>query len=207
MREEKFYSVEDFRMRELVILAVLVSTLHVASLHKKTYAMYKCQENQDRHAVLSAEQFINEHHRHGYKFRFVSLDSRTVEKTMDPCEVILGITLEETECHISSPTPLKQCTTRGEALTTVTAKCNVTVSSIKGKATVMRYICDTEAASHETLVRKCPICPKLLPLHDPKGLKSVQTALQKFNKESSHASYFKLLEVGRISTQVTSFKL
>jgi len=77
---EKFYSVEDFRMRELVILAVLVSTLHVASLHKKTYAMYKCQENQDRHAVLAAEQFINEHHRHGYKFRFVSLDSRTAEK-------------------------------------------------------------------------------------------------------------------------------
>jgi len=29
---------------------------------------------------VAAEQFINEHHRHGYKFRFVSLDSRTAEK-------------------------------------------------------------------------------------------------------------------------------
>lgn len=57
------------------------------------------------------------------------------------------------------------------------------------------------------LVKTCPDCPSLLPLHEPKGLESVKTALQKFNKESNHASYFKLMEVGRISTQVTSFKL
>ncbi|KAK7127241.1 hypothetical protein R3I94_018430 [Phoxinus phoxinus] len=124
---------------------------------------------------------------------------------MYPCEVVLGITLEETECHITSPKPLDQCMTRSEAQTKVTAKCNVTVSSVRGKAAVKRYICDTEAAPHKILVAKCPDCPGLLPLHDPRGLESVQTALQKFNKESSHASYFKLLEVGRISTQWMSF--
>uniref|UniRef100_A0A671KPV4 Alpha-2-HS-glycoprotein-like n=1 Tax=Sinocyclocheilus anshuiensis TaxID=1608454 RepID=A0A671KPV4_9TELE len=145
--------------------------------------------------------FINDHHRHGYKFKFVSLDSRSAEEKTDPCEVVLGITLEETECHIVNPKPLDQCNTRMETQTKVTAKCNVTVSSVEGKAAVKRYICDTEPASHQILVTKCPDCPSLLPLHDPKALESVKTALQKFNKESDHKSYFKLMEVGRISTQ------
>ncbi|XDV21858.1 hypothetical protein PO909_026875 [Leuciscus waleckii] len=192
-------------MRELVILAALVSALHAASLHKDSDVGYKCQADQDKNATLAAERFINEHHRHGYKFKFVSLDSRSAEKKIDPCEVVLRITLEETECHITSPKPLDQCTTRSEAETKVTAKCNVTVSSFKGKASVESYICDTEAASHKILVTKCPDCPSLLPLHDPKGLESVQSALKKFNKDSSHASYFKLLEVGRIRTQWMSF--
>ncbi|XP_048024807.1 alpha-2-HS-glycoprotein 1 [Megalobrama amblycephala] len=187
-------------MRELVILAALVSALHAAILPTDSDVEYKCQEDQDKTATLAAERFINEHHRHGYKFKFVSQDSRSAEKT-DPCEVILGITLEETECHIVNPKPLDQCDTRMESETKVTAKCNVTVSSVEGKAAVKRYICDTEPASHEILVKTCPDCPSLLPLHEPKGLESVKTALQKFNKESNHASYFKLMEVGRISTQ------
>lgn len=39
-------------------------------------------------------------------------------------------------------------------------------------------------------------------MHDPQGLESVKAAIEKFNKESNQASYFKLLEVGRLSTQV-----
>ncbi|XP_067272423.1 alpha-2-HS-glycoprotein 1 [Pseudorasbora parva] len=188
-------------MRELVILAALVSALHAASLLADSDVEYKCQEDQDKTAALAAERFINDHHRHGYKFKFVSLDSRSAEKKIDPCEVILGITLEETECHIVDPKPLDECSARRETDTKVTAKCNVTVSSVERKAAVKRFICDTEPASHKILVTKCPDCPSLLPLHEPKGLESVQTALQKFNKESSHASYFKLMEVGRIRTQ------
>lgn len=67
-------------MRELVILAALVSALHAASLPTDSDVEYKCQEDQDKTATLAAEQFINEHHHHGYKFRFVSLDSRSAEK-------------------------------------------------------------------------------------------------------------------------------
>lgn len=57
-------------------------------------------------------------------------------------------------------------------------------------------------ASHELLVQQCPDCQALLPLHDPQGLETLKIALQKFNKESNQTSYFKLVEVGRISTQV-----
>uniref|UniRef100_A0A8C1TQD8 Alpha-2-HS-glycoprotein 1 n=1 Tax=Cyprinus carpio TaxID=7962 RepID=A0A8C1TQD8_CYPCA len=194
-----------FSMRKLVILAALVSALHVASLLTDTDVIYKCQEDQDNIATLAAERFINDHHHHGYKFKFVSLDSRSADKKTDLCEVIFGITLEETECHIVNPKPLDQCNTRMETETKVTAKCNVTVLSFEGKAIVACYICDTKPDSHEILVTKCPDCPILLPLNDPNGLESVKTALQKFNKESNHESYFKLLEVGRISTKRYGF--
>uniref|UniRef100_A0A8C2G9G2 Alpha-2-HS-glycoprotein 1 n=1 Tax=Cyprinus carpio TaxID=7962 RepID=A0A8C2G9G2_CYPCA len=150
-------------MKELVILAALVSALHAASLPTDTDVVYKCQEDQDKIATLEAESFINDHHRHGYKFKFVSLDSRSADEKTDPCGVILGITLEETECHIVNPKPLDQCNTRMETETKVTAKCNVTISSVDGKVAV-----------------------NLVPLHDPKALESVKTALQKFNKEFNH---------------------
>uniref|UniRef100_A0A9J7ZXC6 Alpha-2-HS-glycoprotein 1 n=1 Tax=Cyprinus carpio carpio TaxID=630221 RepID=A0A9J7ZXC6_CYPCA len=179
----------------------MVLALHVASLPTDTDVIYKCQEDQDNIATLAAVRFINDHHRHGYKFKFVSLDSRSADEKTDPCGVILGITLEETECHIVNPKPLDQCNTRMETETKVTAKCNVTVLSFEGKAIVACYICDTKPDSHEILVTKCPDCPILLPLNDPNGLESMKTALQKFNKESNHESYFKLLEVGRISTK------
>lgn len=188
-------------MRELVIVAALVSALYAASLPSASQVEYKCQEDQDNNVTRVAEQFINNHHRHGYKFKFVTLDSRTAEGKVDACEVVLRMTLKETECHIVNPKALDQCNIRSESETSVTAKCNVTVYSVEEKAAVKRYICDTEPASHELLVQKCPDCPALLPLHDPRGLETVKTALQKFNKESNQTSYFKLMEVGRISTQ------
>ncbi|KAI7789581.1 alpha-2-HS-glycoprotein 1 [Triplophysa rosa] len=188
-------------MRELVIVAALISALYAISLPPASEVEYKCQEDQDNNATRVAEQFINNHHRHGYKFKFVSLDSRTAEGKADACEVVLKMTLKETECHIVNPKPLDQCNIRSESETSVTAKCNVTIYSMEGKAAVKCYICGTEPASHELLVRQCPDCSALLPLHDPQGLETVKTALQKFNKESNQTSYFKLVEVGRISTQ------
>ncbi len=40
-----------------------------------------------------------------------------VSVQINPCEVILGITLEETECHIVNPKPLDQCNARTETET------------------------------------------------------------------------------------------
>ncbi|KTF91965.1 hypothetical protein cypCar_00026451, partial [Cyprinus carpio] len=89
----------------------------ILSLPTDTDVIYKCQEDQDNIATLAAVRFINDHHRHGYKFKFVSLDSRSADEKTDPCGVILGITLEETECHIVNPKPLDQCNTRMETET------------------------------------------------------------------------------------------
>ncbi|TRY54505.1 hypothetical protein DNTS_009214, partial [Danionella cerebrum] len=158
-------------MRELVLSVALVFAHHTGVLPKppESNLEYKCQEDQDANATLAAERFINEHHHHGYKFRFVAQDSRSVKEA------------------------------------TVTSKCNVTIVSVQGKAMVRSFICDTEPASDEALLKKCPDCPSLLPLHEPKALESVKVALDKFNKGSNHKSYFKLMEMGRISTQGQSY--
>lgn len=57
-------------------------------------------------------------------------------------------------------------------------------------------------ASKQQLATICPDCPSLLPLHDPKGLESVKAAIEEFNVKSEHDSYFKLMEVGRLTSQV-----
>ena len=54
----------------------------------------------------------------------------------------------------------------------------------------------------EELVKICPDCPSLIPLHDPEGLKSVRSAVQKFHDDSKPIHYFRLMEVGRMSSQV-----
>lgn len=90
MGEEVCFLVEDLlvvcSMRELVIVAALISALYAISLPPASEVEYKCQEDQDNNATRVAEQFINNHHRHGYKFKFVSLDGRTAEgKVSCPC--------------------------------------------------------------------------------------------------------------------------
>ncbi len=75
-------------MRELVILAALVSALHTASLPTGTDVQYKCQEDQDNIATLEAERFINDHHHYGYKFKFVLQDSRSAEKKVRFCDSV-----------------------------------------------------------------------------------------------------------------------
>lgn len=54
----------------------------------------------------------------------------------------------------------------------------------------------------EELARICPDCPSLMPLHDPQGLESVHKAVKKFNEEKKHDKHFRLMEIGRMSSQV-----
>ncbi len=75
-------------MKELVILSALISALHAASLPTGTDVQYKCQEDQDNIATLEAERFINDHQHYGYKFKFVSLDSRSAEKKVRLCDSV-----------------------------------------------------------------------------------------------------------------------
>uniref|UniRef100_A0A4W4HNE2 Cystatin fetuin-A-type domain-containing protein n=1 Tax=Electrophorus electricus TaxID=8005 RepID=A0A4W4HNE2_ELEEL len=178
-------------------LWALAALLQVLLTHTATIsASYACLEEQDTNATNEALHIINELHHHGYKFRLVSVDSRTAQEKADPCEVVLALTLEETKCHIVNPEPFTNCELRSEAETKVIAKCNVTMCGGEHPG-IKKYTCDTEPA----LLHICPDCPILLPLHDPKGLESVKAALEMFNSESNHTSYFKLLEVGRITSQ------
>ncbi|XP_023998696.1 alpha-2-HS-glycoprotein 1 [Salvelinus sp. IW2-2015] len=80
----------------------------------------------------------------------------------------------------------------------VNAHCNVTLSITEGIAEVSKHSCNTEPVSAEKVIRMCPDCPVLLPLHSPEGLESVKAGLRQFNMDHNYTSYFKLMEVGRI---------
>lgn len=99
MRAEVCFLVEDllvvYSMRELVLIAALVSALNGASLPPASEVEYKCQEDQDNNVTRVAEQFINDHHRHGYKFKFVSLDSRTAEGKVSVCGIFAWFLLNQ----------------------------------------------------------------------------------------------------------------
>lgn len=52
------------------------------------------------------------------------------------------------------------------------------------------------------MLMMCPDCPKLMPLNDTEGMKSIHEALTIFNKNVSNQRIFVLQEVGRIKVAV-----
>ncbi|KAG9266458.1 alpha-2-HS-glycoprotein 1 [Astyanax mexicanus] len=184
-------------MRRLLILAALLQVL----LAQSSNETYQCQVDKDDQALEEAVQFINDLHHHGYKFKLVKKESRKPENEGKSCDVLMAVTLEETKCHVVNPKPLDECEIRPFHETKVTAKCNVTVCGGGPKTGIKQFTCDTEPVSNVEVAKICPDCPALLPLHDSRGLESVKAAVEKFNKDSDFTKYFKLLEVGRLTTQ------
>lgn len=68
-------------MRRLLVLAALVQVLLADS--SAVSQVYKCEEDKDDVAINEAVLFINELHHHGYKFKLVSKDSRTLQKKVN----------------------------------------------------------------------------------------------------------------------------
>uniref|UniRef100_A0A8B9KL89 Cystatin domain-containing protein n=1 Tax=Astyanax mexicanus TaxID=7994 RepID=A0A8B9KL89_ASTMX len=168
-------------MRWLLILAALLQVL----LAQSSNETYQCQVDKDDQALEEAVQFINDLHHHGYKFKLVKKESRKPENEVS-LSVMCIILILELYMHMMK----------------VTAKCNVTVCGGGPKTGIKQFTCDTEPE----VAKICPDCPALLPLHDSRGLESVKAAVEKFNKDSDFTKYFKLLEVGRLTTQVRQRK-
>ncbi|XP_023699870.1 alpha-2-HS-glycoprotein 1 [Paramormyrops kingsleyae] len=161
-----------------------------------------CDENGAVPASQAAFQHISAQHHHGYKYKLrKSASSQLLKKDDLACEFHLELDLEETTCHVVNPKPVEECVVRETHETKVQSNCNVTLTVVEGKPTVKKYSCSSDPASAEELQKICPDCPSLLPLHYPAGLDSIKSALKKFHEESNETSNFKLLEVGRLSTQ------
>ncbi|KAG7488106.1 hypothetical protein MATL_G00030990 [Megalops atlanticus] len=191
-------------MRELVALIVLVGALCTSSLPLLEHHSIACNDQGVQAAVAVFQHRFNAHRRYGYKYTVSEIESsKLVQKENSTCEFQLELGLEETKCHVVNPKPVDQCEVRQMDETKVKADCNVTLTVADGRARLKRYFCVSSTASAEELANVCPDCPSLLPLHDPQGLDSIKKALKKFNEQSNHTAYFKLLAVGRISTQYT----
>ncbi|XP_038858872.1 alpha-2-HS-glycoprotein 1 [Salvelinus namaycush] len=189
-------------MRGLVILSVLtVCALNCATVPTRDTSgrHWSCDENEKEPGARLAMLSINNKHFHGYKFQLSNITSSTVEKGLESdCKLHLDLDLKETTCHIINPKSFEECDIRQHHETQVNAHCNVTLSITEGIAEVSKHSCNTEPVSAEKVIRMCPDCPILLPLHSPEGLESVKAGLRQFNMDHNYTSYFKLMEVGRI---------
>ncbi|XP_041913149.1 alpha-2-HS-glycoprotein 1 [Alosa sapidissima] len=188
-------------MRGLLLLTLAIPAVLAASL-PPTDKPFTCTEKDKEAAAKVAEHFINHHHHRGFKFRVDKITSAKAENKGTPhCQLLLELALGETKCHIIDPKPLEKCEIREFHDTQVKSTCSVTVKETDGKAIVEKYSCKTDAVPAEELNRQCPDCPSLIPLHDPQGLDSVRSAVKKFNEEKKQDKYFRLMEIGRMSTQ------
>ncbi|KAL1022864.1 hypothetical protein UPYG_G00033470 [Umbra pygmaea] len=191
-------------MRGLTVVSVLVLwALACASEPARDTSgrRWTCDENDNEPGAKLAMMSINKNHFHGYKFQLSKISSSTVEKDESGCKIHLQLNLQETTCHIVNPKPFEECEIRPQSETQVNAHCNVTLIIAEGNSTeVSKHSCNSEAVSAEEMVRLCPDCPVLLPLHSPEGLESVKAGLNQFNSNHNLTSYFKLLEVGRITS-------
>ncbi|XP_041696527.1 alpha-2-HS-glycoprotein 1 [Coregonus clupeaformis] len=190
-------------MRGLVVLSVLaVWALPCASVPTRDTSgrHWTCDENEKEPGASLAMLSINNKHFHGYKFQLSNITSSTAEKGESDCKLHLELDLQETICHVVNPKSFKECDIRPHHETQVNAHCNVTLSITEGIAEVSKHSCNIEPVSAEEMVRMCPDCPTLLPLHSPEGLESVKAGLRQFNMDHNYTSYFKLMEVGRITS-------
>ncbi|KAL4630787.1 alpha-2-HS-glycoprotein-like [Arapaima gigas] len=193
-------------MRTFTGLSLLVQVLSLPFRHHPEHHLepvpISCDEQEVQQASQAALKSIAFHQHHGYKYKLNKMASSKLQKTNDTnCEFHLELELEETTCHVVNPKPLEECEVRRTEETKVESNCNVVVTVLHGNATAVRYTCKSEPASAEEINRMCPDCPSLLALNDSNGLDSIKAALNKFHEDTNETNYFKLLEVGRISTQ------
>ncbi|KAM4629646.1 HSF-like protein [Polymixia lowei] len=183
----------------LVLLSVVLVVLPCSAA--PALEPVTCGENGGGAAARLAMHHINENHHHGYKFKLSEILSSRVEQGLGECNVMLELSLQETQCHTINPEHFEDCEIRAETDTQVTANCNVVLTIKDGVANVTKYDCETKRAlTSQELVRLCPDCPQLLPLNNTEGLKSVRLAVEHFNKNTTNQRYYTLLEVGRMSS-------
>ncbi|XP_077439913.1 antihemorrhagic factor cHLP-A-like [Vanacampus margaritifer] len=159
----------------------------------------------DKAHVTTAARFgvrvIDEKRKHGFKFKLHEVQSSKYQQLSDGnCDIHVDVALVQTKCHFTNPKPEDQCDLFRQGERGTWATCAIKLS-VRGKAaTVTRYECITKPEpTNDELFWMRPDFPALLPLDDPTGLKAVDKAVLKFNKESKLQHYFALMEVAHVT--------
>ncbi|XP_030646986.1 alpha-2-HS-glycoprotein 1 [Chanos chanos] len=192
-------------MRSVVILGLLLLSVSVwadDAPAAPSSTDLACDAPEAEEAAIAAQDFINSHHTHGYKYALNRVEEARVIKKADGEETfILEIDLLETKCHALDPKPVADCAIRPENETAVEAHCDVALSKEAGVFTGLAFKCRNKPAVIKTL---CVGCPALIPLNHTEGLQMVEDALERFNNVTEDGVHFALLEVGRLKSQVAA---
>ncbi|XP_018586568.1 alpha-2-HS-glycoprotein 2 [Scleropages formosus] len=162
-----------------------------------------CDSPEVEQAALIAQDYINSHHKHGYKFILNQIDEiKIIEKPDGGETYLMEVDLLETTCHVLDPTPLANCSVREKHLMHVDSDCDVALTKEKDVLTVKAYKCKTKPDSREQM---CLGCIDMVHLNHTEGLDLVTESLIAYNTKSSDnpdQARFALLEVTRLSAQV-----
>ncbi|XP_074154111.1 alpha-2-HS-glycoprotein [Sminthopsis crassicaudata] len=185
-------------MRSLVAFICLAQLLSWATaLSVPPIRDPNCDDPDVEQAALAAVQYVNNNHKHGYKYALNQVDKARVYQRRPSGEMyLLEIDLLETTCHVLDPTPLENCTVRQLAEHAVEGDCDVGVLKVNNQFIVTNAKCESSPDSAEDVRKVCPNCPLLAPLNDTKVVHAVEAALNAFNAQN-HSNYFKLLEISR----------
>ncbi|XP_015227440.1 PREDICTED: fetuin-B-like [Cyprinodon variegatus] len=112
----------------------------------------------------------------------------------------LTIDVLETQCHIVSRKPWKQCKVRDISDIPVYGECQVSVQ-VDAQVKLESYSCSLREVAATSIVHRCPDCPTAVNLNDPVIKETAKLSLQKFNKESRLANYFALENITKASSQ------
>ncbi|KAK6483975.1 alpha-2-HS-glycoprotein-like [Huso huso] len=191
-------------MKTFVVLLLLAQAMGSRAIGVASTVLRRpdCDSPESEEAAKVAVDYINSHHHHGYKYTLNNIEEIKVIPRVPQGETfIMELELLETKCHIVNPLPVENCTVRSLAETKVEGDCDVALTKVQGTFTVTGFRCKSSPDSAEDVAKRCPDCPQLLPLNDTRALDLVSVSLSKFNTDSSEPVYFKLMEVGRLSTQ------
>ncbi|KAG5851408.1 hypothetical protein ANANG_G00093030 [Anguilla anguilla] len=159
-----------------------------------------CDSPEVEETAFVALDYINNLHRHGYKYALERIeDAKVIPAPIGGEVYLLELDLLQTTCHVLDPTPLANCTVRDKIKMTIEGDCDVAVSKVNGVLAVKAFKCKSKPESREQM---CVGCPVLLPLNHTDGLQMVDRSLAMFNKQSNLTTTFALLEVARLTSQV-----
>ncbi|XP_048845697.1 alpha-2-HS-glycoprotein 2 [Brienomyrus brachyistius] len=190
-------------MRLLVAIAIsgLLASAKVPDHPNVHYP--PCDSPEAEEAAILAQDYINAHHTQGYKYALNQIDEfKIIDKPDGQKTYLMELDLLDTKCHVLDPTPVANCTVRPEHETNIEADCDTVLNWDKGVLTVQAFKCKSKIDSREL---PCVGCIELLPLNDTSGLELVKASVAAVNDKSSlppERTYFDLLEVGRLSSQI-----
>uniref|UniRef100_A0A7M4FXY9 Alpha 2-HS glycoprotein n=1 Tax=Crocodylus porosus TaxID=8502 RepID=A0A7M4FXY9_CROPO len=196
-------------MKALVALILLVQiAVYQANAHgpkpigpSPPLGLRDCDSSEGEEAAEVAMDYINTHHKHGYKYALNRIEELRVLPRRPASEVvILELDLLETKCHVLNPLPLENCTVRELINHAIEADCDVKLLKEDGKLSVTGARCHSSPDSAEDIIKICPDCPLLIPLNDTQVVKTVELLLDQYH--STNDAYFMLIEIARAQMQV-----
>ncbi|XP_019358916.1 PREDICTED: alpha-2-HS-glycoprotein-like [Gavialis gangeticus] len=195
-------------MKALVALILLVQiAIYQANAHgpkpvgpSPSLGLRDCDSPEGEEAAAVAVDYINAHHKHGYKYALNRIEELRVFTRRPVGEVvILELDLLETRCHVLNPLPLENCTVRELTEHAVEGDCDVKLIKQDGKLSVTAARCHSSPDSAEDIIKICPDCPLLIPLNDTQVVKAIELLLDQYH--STNDNYFMLVEIARAQMQ------